>query len=416
MSGFIVALSLFLSVALWLYRRHFRSGAVDTVLVFPAIWVLVEWCRYVTLSGLPWLYVGSAHLSSPLAGWLPVVGALGTGYWLAFTAAVAVVLIERRSTQWLLLLVLPWFAGRLLSEVDWVIPNGDELKVALLQVNTRREAKWNADSHDQVVNSLEIMTNGVAGVDLLVWSESAVPKTYPELKHWLDDIGRRTQERGATLVAGVRDQRFGDGEWRTYNSAIYFSGNNQVYDKRHLVPFGEFVPLEQWIRGWIPYFDLPNSHSSAGEKIQPPILVGDWSVATAICYELAFANTLYKDLQSADLLLVLSNGNWFGKSLQIWQQYEMLRLRAAENGRPAVQASNDGITAISNHRGEVIAQAEPYISTILEGKVSKVRGRTPFSYWGNYLAVLLCLLTLAAAKKKPSKEGIRSGPKSGFAS
>ncbi len=385
--AFVAFVSSFLAISMWLFRRCIPPSPIATLLVFPAVWVLVEWCRYWPLSGLPWLYLGGGHLSSPLAGWLPVLGAMGTSYWVAFTAAAAHVAYKQRKAKWLAVMLLPWVVGEGLGRVDWVAPQGDELVVALVQANIPLHLKWRKGTYEEVIGTLQSMTDGIEAADLIVWSESAVPKPYPEAKAWLEEVGRKTRVQGATLITGVRDQRFRDGNWRTYNSVVFLGDTPSFYYKRHLVPFGEFVPLEHWIRGWIPYFDLPNSHSSPGGSEQKPIELDGWRVAALVCYEIAFADTVFKDLQAADLLVVVSNSNWFGKSLEVWQQYEMVRLRALENGRPVIQASNDGITLIANHKGEVVAVAEPYISTVLRGTITKVKGRTPFSYWGNQLSV-----------------------------
>lgn len=387
--GFVAFISLFLAISMWLFRRFIPARPIATLLVFPAVWVLVEWSRYWPLSGLPWLYAGGGHLSSPLAGWLPVLGAMGTSYWVAFTAAAGFVAWKQRKINWLVIMLSPWVAGAGLGEVDWVTPQSDELAVALVQANTPLDVKWQEGAYEEIVATLQSITYGIEGADLIVWSETAVPKPYPEARVWLDEVGRRTRQQGSTLITGIRDQRFSDGSWHTYNSVVLFGDTPSFYDKRHLVPFGEFVPLEYWIRGWIPYFDLPNSHSSAGASEQKPATIVRWRVAALVCYEIAFANTVFKDLQTADLLVVVSNSNWFGKSLEVWQQYEMVRLRAAENGRPVIQASNDGITLIVDHRGEVVAEADPYVSTVLTGTATRVSGRTPFSYWGNDLSVIL---------------------------
>ncbi|MFK8050065.1 MAG: apolipoprotein N-acyltransferase [Halioglobus sp.] len=395
-SCFVVFMASILGIFLWVFRKFSPSTPLASLLMLPAIWVLVEWCRYWPLSGLPWLYAGGGHISSPLGGWIPLLGALGTSYWVAFTGAAGLLFWKHRAVVWLLVMSIPWVIGFALKEVDWVTPSSDELSVALVQSHTPLHVKWEEGGHDEIVNRLQTMTKPIEGAEIVVWPESAVPKPYSEVEHWLNEVGRQVLLKGATLITGIRDQRFEEGQWNTYNSVVFLNRTNSFYDKRHLVPFGEFVPLEKWIRGLIPYFDLPNSHSSPGATVQAPVAVGGWRIASLVCYEIAFANTVYKDAQAADLLLVVSNGNWFGKSIEIWQQYEMARLRALENGRPLIQASNDGITVVIDHKGEVLAEAEPYKRLVLSATVTKVVGRTPFSYWGDRLAVIAASLIVLA--------------------
>lgn len=391
--GFIALLSLMPAIAGWVYSRFFSlPSPLITLLVFPALWVLTEWGRMWPFSGLPWLYVGGGHISTLLKGWIPLLGVFGASYWVAFTAAGLFLALRHRATKWLFVAILPWFLGAALLRIDWVSPVDESLAVALVQSNTPRDIKWGEGTYDSILNSLEAMTREVEGVDLVLWSESAVAKPYPEAKDWLDQQRQRARDKGYTLATGILDQRFEVGRWRTFNSVVFLGDEITFYDKRHLVPFGEFVPLESWLRGRIPYFDLPNSRSSPGDPKQNTNRVNGWDIAALVCYEVAFANTLYKDGSRADLFLVVSNGNWFNDSIEIWQQYEMARLRALENGRPLVQASNDGVTVIVDHKGQVVAEAKPYTKVVLSGEVHKVEGRTPFSYWGNHLMTVLCAL------------------------
>jgi apolipoprotein N-acyltransferase len=149
------------------------------------------------------------------------------------------------------------------------------------------------------------------------------------------------------------------------------------------VPFGEYVPLERLLRGLIEFFDLPMSHAGSGPLQQPLLKAGRWRVATAICYEIVYADLVRRDAREADVIVTISNDSWFGRSIGPHQHLQMARMRALENGRYVLRATNNGITAIIAPSGAVAAEVPQFEAVVLDGAFSGMTGVTPYGTVGD---------------------------------
>ena len=179
-----------------------------------------------------------------------------------------------------------------------------------------------------------------------------------------------------------------------YNSVVALGQGAGVYHKQHLVPFGEYVPLESVLRGLIAFFDLPMSAFSAGPADQPPLLAGAYRVAPYVCYEVVYPEMVARSARNADLLLTVSNDSWFGKSIGPLQHLQMAQMRALENGRYMIRGTNNGVSAIIDHRGRIVARSKQYVETTLKGQVDVMLGNTPFGSFGVTPVIAGCGITL----------------------
>jgi apolipoprotein N-acyltransferase len=155
-----------------------------------------------------------------------------------------------------------------------------------------------------------------------------------------------------------------------------------VYHKQHLVPFGEYVPLESQLRGLIAFFDLPMSAFSSGPADQPPLRAGAYRVAPFICYEVVYPELVARSARNSDLLLTISNDSWFGKSIGPLQHLQMAQMRALENGRYMIRGTNNGVSAIIDQRGQIVERTDQFVEATLTGEVEMMLGNTPFGSFG----------------------------------
>src|SRR5262249_21282378 len=139
------------------------------------------------------------------------------------------------------------------------------------------------------------------------------------------------------------------------------------YNKRHLVPFGEYVPFENLLRGMMGVFNLPMSDIISGAAKQPDLKAKNIILAPFICYEIAYADILFHEATKANLLVLVSDDAWFGDSLAPAQHLEIAQFRSIQSGRDLLFASNDGITAIVDDKGEVIKQLPQFTRAVLVG-------------------------------------------------
>ncbi|MFA5548799.1 MAG: apolipoprotein N-acyltransferase [Porticoccaceae bacterium] len=393
---FILLLALCLAVPFSLYGRVARRQPLAAVFVFPSLWVLAEWFRGWFLTGFPWLYLGNSQIDGWLAGWAPLGGVLALGWMAAFSGAALAQLGQLRDRApgviaGLLCAALPWLWGATLDDKRWTTPAEAPVRVALLQPALPLAQKWDQGALFQILDLYRRESETLWDNPLVIWPESAIPEVRHRVDHYLAWMDERAREAGSTLITGIPTQASN----RYYNSVIALGDGSGQYDKRHLVPFGEYVPLERWLRGTIRFFDLPMSTFSGGAEGQPLLRAGKLHIATAICYEIVYQDLVARTTADADILLTVSNDTWFGSSIGPHQHFEMARLRALENGKPVLRATNDGITAIIDSRGQVRASLPQFQRAVLEGEVTPHSGTTPFTRFGSWPVVVLCLLMVA---------------------
>jgi apolipoprotein N-acyltransferase len=166
------------------------------------------------------------------------------------------------------------------------------------------------------------------------------------------------------------------------------------YYKNHLLPIGEFVPLGELLRKIAPIFNLQYSSFTRGDYIQPNLIAKGYNLLPLICFEIAFPEQLAANFTNGtDILLTVSNDSWFGNSHGPHQHLEIARMRALEFGRPLLRATNNGVTAIVDHQGNVQAKLPQFTEAVLKAKIKLVKGRTFYSqHWQLVQWFLPCFL------------------------
>ncbi len=371
-------------------------------LAAPA-WLLAEWLRGHLLTGFPWLDLGYSQLGTPLAGWAPVLGTYGVGGLLVLAAGATVALSRPGTRRWsaLGILILLLASGLVLDRHDWTRPLGAPLRVALVQGNIPQNEKWDPAARSAILDLYTDLTRGewqrpaAVRAQWVVWPEAAVPAFLDEVEAAvLRPLAAEGARAGSRLVTGVPVMDTSD--WRYYNAIVDAGAPAHRYYKRHLVPFGEYVPLRRWLGGLLEIVRLPVADFSAGRG-RPLLALGRHRVGASICYEIAFGSEIAEALPEAELLLNLSNDAWFGDSLAPHQHLEIARMRALETGRELLRATNTGITAIIDAHGRVRTRGPRFQVAVVRGRVQPRQGLTPYARWRDAPALLLALLALAAA-------------------
>jgi apolipoprotein N-acyltransferase len=391
---FCAFLALFPALAWGLAQRLTAVGWQRDVLVLPAVWGLTEWLRGWVLTGFPWLVAGYSQVpDGPLAGFSAVLGVHGVS-WLVFVAAgllaqaVSANWRSRRQVVMALSLAGLVLSATLLRQQDWTTPTGGVTRVALLQGNVPQEVKWRAEAADESLqNYAELILATQA--PLVVLPETALPFFYADLPPaYRDGLLALARARGGAILAGLPT---GDIGGAYYNSVVGFSAAGVAfYHKHHLVPFGEYIPP---LFGWIDeVLHIPLSSFSRGALPQPPFAVAGQQLAVNICYEDVFGEEIIRALPAATLLVNVTNDAWFGDSFALWQHLQIAQMRALETGRMMLRATNTGVTAIIDRKGEVLDLLPPFSRGHLEGDAQGYAGTTPYINWGNRLAVVLMLL------------------------
>lgn len=386
----------------FLFRRWRLSPVAALLLLFPGLWLLVEWLRGWLFTGFPWLNLGYSQSDSPLAGFAPLLGVYGLSLLLAISAGLLVLAAwQRRYRAALIGLLLIWGAGFLLGRIDWTQPSGAPLSVSVVQGNVPQITKWDPAMIQTRLDTYARLSREHWGSDLIVWPENAMTTFFNErLADYFVPLREEARARGSSLILGapVLDA---DGQ-RYYSSLISLSDPPQIYNKRHLVPFGEFIPLQEWLRGIVGFFDLPMSGFSRGERQQPPLRAAGVLLAPSICYEDAFGEELIDFLPRAALLVNGSNNAWYGDSFAPHQHLQISRMRSIETGRDLVRATTNGISAIVDYRGRILERSPQFQEAVISARVQPRSGATPYVRFGNLPVLLLAagLLWLAFLRRR----------------
>ncbi|WP_243830752.1 apolipoprotein N-acyltransferase [Thiohalophilus thiocyanatoxydans] len=384
-------------LAAYLHQRlaGYRYQRVLTLLLlFPALWVLLEWVRSWFLTGFPWLNIGYSQIDSGLSGFAPLLGVYGLS-WLTLVGAALLLLlllnpVRRRQLGLLAIFVGLHLTGFGLKQLAWTDPQGEPLQAALIQGNLPQETRWNPEALQTRLTRYAELTEQHWDSDIIVWPENAVSTFYHYVEDtYLAELGQRARKNGTDVVLGLPVM---DRDNNTYYSSMISVGRHPgMYHKVHLVPFGEYVPLESILRGTIAFFDLPMSSFSPGDREQPLLQAGGQPVATTVCYEDAFGEEVIRQLPEATLMINGSNNAWYGNSFAPHQHLQIARLRALETGRPLLRATTNGVSALVDHKGTLMARSKQFETDVVRGEIQPRRGSTPYVRFGN-LPVLMLLL------------------------
>ncbi|MCO8162882.1 apolipoprotein N-acyltransferase [Pseudomonas sp. 21LCFQ010] len=402
---FIALIALFFALPAWLWARWLRRSErpLADALAFAALWVLQETFRGWFLTGFPWLYSGYSQLDGPLAGLAPVGGVWLVSFALALSVALLCNLPRLRNQPSLLaaavvLLLGPWAAGLALKDHAWTSPSGNPLTVAALQGNVEQMLKWDPAHLNAQLALYRDMTFRSQPVDLIVWPETAVPVLKEMAEGYLSMMGNFAGERRSALITGVPVRELsGRGEYRYYNAITVTGEGDGTYFKQKLVPFGEYVPLQDLLRGLIEFFNLPMSDFARGPNDQALLQAKGYQIAPYICYEVVYPEFAASLAARSDLLLTVSNDTWFGTSIGPLQHLQMAQMRALEAGRWMIRATNNGVTALIDPYGRITRQIPQFERGVLYGEVVPMHHLTPYLRWRSWPLGIVCAVLLGWA-------------------
>ena len=399
---FCAYLALFPAAAGWIATRLAPDGRMRLALAV-ASFVALEWLRGWLFSGFPWLTLGTSQApGGPFAGYAPYVGAYGTSLAIAGAAALLLMVLDRRGQERrsrlaaLAGIAALLLAGAAARNVQWTEPAGPPVAMALLQGNVPQELKWRDDVRARTLADYRQMIFE-AKAAIVVVPETALPAFFDQLPaDYLESIRAHGREAGKDILLGTVEREYRGEEFDYYNSVVTLgAGKPQSYRKRHLVPFGEFIPPGfRWV---LAVLKIPLSDFTKGPRRQAALLAGGVPFGIAICYEDIFGEEVIDALPDARILLNVSNDAWFGESFAAEQHLQTSQMRALETGRWMVRATNTGVTAAIDDQGRVVGRLAPFVAGTLQQLVMPRIGMTPYARFGNTPAMLLVAALAAFA-------------------
>ncbi|MGN0908115.1 MAG: apolipoprotein N-acyltransferase, partial [Succinivibrio sp.] len=360
--------------------------------------------------GFPWMNLGNLAVSGPFKTYLPLVGARGTSLLFAMAAGSAA-LAALRQYPWLPIAGVIVAFGLVFSSVRYTEPSG-EVKAVLVQGNVPQEVRWDPNMASRSLGtywnlSRQSLREGV----LVIWPEGSLPFYLSDAPQILADLDAAFGDAGATLVLGSL-RRAEDGK---HNSIFVLgrrgAGDPQHYDKRKLVPLGEFVPFENALRPLGRMFNIPMSDFVPPREDPHAISAGGVKFLPAICYEAIFPETVDgNDSDDAGAILMVSNDAWFGTTRGPLEHLDIARVRSMELQKPMLRVTSNGVTAVIGPDGSVLAQLPRDTAAVLEAKAVTMKGRTPYSRLGNLPLAAACAILLLGgilvSRRRARRDGL----------
>ncbi len=399
-------LALFWGLAFGLATRWGKGGA--RLLLLIALWSLAEFARAYLLTGFPWAGFGQFWIDTPAAQLLPWIGGQGLAL-LTLAVTLPLALLRQRPVLALvpLLLAALWgFAAPQSPE-----PELTSKRVRLVQPNAPQAEKWLAGRRwDFVRRAIELSevdaADGLPRPDLIVWPETAVPQLLNNAEGTLEAIRQRLGD--VPLLFGI--QRREDGQYFNSAALLDAAGDvSQIYDKSHLVPFGEYVPFGDFMAR----FGIHGFASQAGAGYAPgpgPALLdlGIGQALPLICYEAVFAQDVNAVPSRPDMLIQITNDAWFGTQSGPYQHLVQARMRAAEQGLPMLRAANTGITAVIDPYGQMRERIALGETGVVNALLPQALAATLYSRTGDWPVFLFCILLAWAAAVRGQRLAHRS--------
>ncbi len=420
-------------IGLFAMLLRFTAKRFDSLFLAPVIWVAMEYLKTYMLTGFPWNLIGySIYKRTTIIQFADITGVYGLSFLILlvnYAIYRAYIYIKGdRQRKYLVeaaasILALIAVAAYGIHARDGNIINKDErIRVSVTQGNIRQDLKWDKDFRSEIIeiyNRLTIVSNAMidrgayskASPKLIVWPETAAPFYMQNDTNARGNLLKLAKRTGAYMLVGAlafeADEENHE-EYSLLNSAFLLSPDMTIlgrYDKVHLVPFGEYVPLAKLLFFVNKLTEGIGDFSSGGSPKN--LIMNDfgYSFATLICYESIFPNLtrgFVKD--GADFLVNITNDAWFGKTSAPYQQISMAVLRAVENKRYLIRAANTGISAFIDPFGKITQRTGLFVEDVLTGEVATVNKMTFYSKHGDVfsqiISWILVMLIIASYRRK----------------
>ncbi len=419
----VVYLALYVAVFMFLARKGEEKG-IPLLLSFPALWVGLEYLRSFLLTGFPWASLGySQYRVLPLVQIADITGVYGLSFLIMLSNVAVYQLVKSfagkerdihpgRSVVFFLAL----FAATMIYGFDRMDKpeTGDPVKISLIQGNIDQSVKWDPAFQEATMAIYEKLTRAAASSspDLTVWPESAVPFFFQDNEKYAARIKTLAETLGSWMLVGSPAYDREGGAMKFRNSAYLISPRGEVAgrsDKIHLVPFGEYVPLAEFLP-FVHKLVVGVGDFTPGERTAP-LSTDKGKIGVLVCFEGIFPEISRSYVREGSRLLVnITNDAWYGWSSAPYQHLSMTVFRAVENRVPLVRAANTGISAIIDSDGRIVSQTPLFSEAFLNGTVRMGSGNTIYDRFGDAFAqcclALSIVFTLAAFfRKKQKKRG-----------
>ncbi len=416
----MVLLALYLSLYVSLFSValvYFRKRGVREIYAAPLVWTVLEFVKSHFLTGFPWENLAYSQYDITLLIQITdVTGIYGITFLIVLVNCIiydvliksrrGTILTEVTSGILVVLLVMGYGVYRI-EDVQNLLKDISPVNVSLIQGNIDQSVKWDPQYQSDTLRIYRELSLKASKTKprLIVWPETAAPfyfQNIDEMHRNILDIARHT---GSYLLFGSPSYVSDKERYFFKNSAYMVSPEGDVigrYDKMHLVPFGEYVPLKRLLF-FVEKLVVGAGDFITGEDINPVVMDGK-KIGILICYEAIFPAISAEFGKKGSMLLVnVTNDAWYGRTSAPYQHLTMAAFRAVENRSYLIRAANTGISAIIDPRGKITSRTELFERSVLNGRVKLLQCSTFYGTYGNvfiYICIVLVVFVFLFSLKR----------------
>jgi apolipoprotein N-acyltransferase len=397
----VAYLSLFIGAFTFLTRFiQIRSG-FQTILLTPILWVSLEYLRSFLLTGFPWANLGySQYLNLPFIQMADIIGAYGLSFVIVLVNATLFWVLHQWSKRLfpfrevmitaLILLGFLIYGYVKMEIVDRQMTQNPSLKIGLVQGNIDQSIKWDKSFQLETLKIYEKLSFRVAEKkpDLIIWPETATPFFFQDAKEFQPLVLDIPKKTNAFLLFGTPSYKIQKGKVSHYNSAYLISPSGDLigkYDKIHLVPFGEYVPIQDLLFFIGSLGEGIGDFKSGREIFNFSLPQGKFGVL--ICFEIIFPDLCRRFVKrGANFLVTITNDAWFGRTSAPYQHFSIATFRAVENRVFIARAANTGITGFIDPKGRILKEGGIFTEEAVNGTIRLSSQKTFYTLYGDVFA------------------------------
>jgi len=403
----LLLLSLYLALYYGLFCLFYSLLTTYYLPLTAFIWVSLEFLRTHLFTGFPWAQLGYSQWNNlPIIQISEFTGIYGVSFLVVLVNLIIVKIIKERtlkcaSTGFLLILICLIFGFYKLKNPITLKPYNSKT-ISILQGNIDQYKKWDETYKREILDTYTKLATRPSSLvpDLIVWPESSVPgflKNDKNLYDWISDIAKKTNTHHLVASNDYRDGNL-------YNSAFLVSSDGKIideYSKNHLVPFGEYIPLRNFLSKFIKVVNEIGEFS-AREKYNV-LNSSAGKLGVNICFEAIFPNEIRKSVKNgAEIIVNLTNDGWYLKTSAPYQHFTMNVFRAVENSRFVVRAANTGVSGFIDPAGRAKSKTKIFETAVLSDKLFALKHITFYTKFGDifaYLCIVISIILLTFRKK-----------------
>jgi apolipoprotein N-acyltransferase len=384
----------------------FMSGreGYKRIILFAVLWTVIELARGYLFTGFPWNLIGYIWtFSDSMLQVTSITGIWGLSF---FTVLAFAMPASLNKHSWLptiatfSILIFIWIGG--FYRLSGALPTPTSTMVRIVQGNISQDNKWDTDLRADIVQKYLDMTlsKGFDRISDVVWPESAVPYLIEENSELLEILKNAAPKNGYLLAGTIHAERlkygFVGSLWNSMHAIDHNGKIAGIYNKHHLVPFGEYVPFRSILP--IDKITAGMTDFASGVGSSTLSLLGLPPFSPLICYEAIFPGAVVNNENPPELMVNVTNDGWYGNSSGPYQHFNMVRVRAVEQGVPLIRAANTGISGVIDSYGRVISKTELGHDAVLDEYIPSPLGhQTAYGKLGNFvIAAILLLFSLLA--------------------